>query len=215
MIKKTNPPKNKIQFVYFDIGKVLIDYDFDIMYDWLIEFSPLSRSDVINIYHKIFNLLAEGKINAEKALENLRKELKIEKRNLTYKKYKQQTEKMFFPKREARKTLLKINQKIKKGIISDIEPFAHNIVKKENFLDLFPPRFRVFSYKVKSRKPGPKIYTEAIKRTGLKPEEVLYIDNIKEFCNAFEKLGGNSIHFDLDKEDFNDLERELEAAGLM
>lgn len=49
-------------------------------------------------------------------------------------------------------------------------------------------------------KPDPEIYRMTAEKLGVKPEECLFVDDIKEFCEAAERVGMQSAHFvDIDE----------------
>lgn len=67
----------------------------------------------------------------------------------------------------------------------------------------------VLSYEVGSRKPEPKIYQEALKAAGCKPNETAFVDNFYENLAAAQKLGIPAVHF----ENPSQLRRELLRLG--
>lgn len=69
---------------------------------------------------------------------------------------------------------------------------------------------RVLSYEVGSRKPELKIYRTALERCGLKPEEVVFIDDILEYVNAARSLGILGIYY----QGFKRLEEKLKSLGV-
>lgn len=54
----------------------------------------------------------------------------------------------------------------------------------------------VLSYKVGSLKPERKIYEAALEKALCRPEECLFIDDVKRFVDAAKKFGFNAIHYD-------------------
>jgi putative hydrolase of the HAD superfamily len=62
-----------------------------------------------------------------------------------------------------------------------------------------------------SRKPEPGIYQDAIKRLGLPPEQVLYLDDVQEYVEAGRSHGLRAFHYI-----YNDreLHAELQALGV-
>ncbi len=64
-------------------------------------------------------------------------------------------------------------------------------------------RIRVFdlfdtvtvSYKVNAMKPEKTIYHDALNKLALKPEECVYIDDIKEYSEAADAIGIRAIHY--------------------
>lgn len=54
---------------------------------------------------------------------------------------------------------------------------------------------KVLSYETGTRKPEKEIYLYALDFLGCRPEEALYIDDIKDFIDSSKKLGMNGILF--------------------
>ncbi len=68
------------------------------------------------------------------------------------------------------------------------------------------PELFIFSYEVGVMKPDEKIWKIMCQRGGVEPEECLYIDDVKEYCIAAEKLGFNVINYDINS---GNLKKEL------
>ena len=49
-------------------------------------------------------------------------------------------------------------------------------------------------------KPNKEIFLDCIKKLHLKPEECIYIDDIKEYSNKATELGMGGIHYTSEKE---------------
>lgn len=90
------------------------------------------------------------------------------------------------PHRKVRKLAKELRkQEIRTGILSNIFPFAAWILKLTGGYRGFDPI--VLSFKEKIAKPDIGIYETAIKRLGFRPEEILFIDNLKENITAAQK----------------------------
>lgn len=68
----------------------------------------------------------------------------------------------------------------------------------------------VLSYEVKAMKPRPEIFREAVRRAGCRPEECFYTDDIASYVQAARKLGIDAVQF----ESAQQIERELAARGI-
>ena len=96
------------------------------------------------------------------------------------------------PHRKVRK-LAKVLRKndIRTGILSNIFPFAAWMLKLTGGYRGFDPI--ILSYKEGVSKPNPRIYQIAIKCIGVKPQEILFIDNLKENILAAQKAGMKTV----------------------
>ena len=68
----------------------------------------------------------------------------------------------------------------------------------------------VLSYEVKAMKPRPEIFQAAIALAGCRPEECFYTDDIADYVAAARKLGIDAVRF----ESLEQLQRELTARGI-
>jgi len=68
----------------------------------------------------------------------------------------------------------------------------------------------VLSYEVKAMKPGPEIFETAIQRAGCRAEECFYTDDIEANVRAARSLGMDAVQF----ESAAQLEREFETRGI-
>ncbi len=86
------------------------------------------------------------------------------------------------------------NRNYKLGILSNIGSnwITDEFLDKEE-QDLFDTF--VFSFEVGVTKPSPDIYKVACEKLGLEPYEVVFTDDIEDYCIAAESIGITSIHY--------------------
>jgi glucose-1-phosphatase len=68
----------------------------------------------------------------------------------------------------------------------------------------------VLSHEVKAMKPSPKIYQAALDRAGCLPGECFYTDDIAEYVEAARQMGIDAVQF----ESAEQIEREMRARGI-
>ena len=61
-----------------------------------------------------------------------------------------------------------------------------------DFFSIFHPR--IYSHEVGSRKPHPKIYEAAIRKSGALPEQSLFIDDLSENLTTPARMGWQTLH---------------------
>jgi putative hydrolase of the HAD superfamily len=69
----------------------------------------------------------------------------------------------------------------------------------------------VLSYEVKAMKPRPEIYEAAVAAAGCRPEECFYTDDIAEFVEGARRVGIDAVQF----QGAAQLEHELRARGIL
>jgi epoxide hydrolase-like predicted phosphatase len=70
----------------------------------------------------------------------------------------------------------------------------------------------VFSFEVGTTKPDPRMYRVILEKLGVKPEEAVFTDDARHYCDAARQLGMEAIWY----EDFPSFKKQLEnllAAG--
>lgn len=69
----------------------------------------------------------------------------------------------------------------------------------------------VLSYQVGALKPSPDIYREAIARSGCRPEECFFTDDVAAYVKAARQAGMDAVQFESQQQ----LEKELQARGVV
>jgi glucose-1-phosphatase len=90
--------------------------------------------------------------------------------------------------------LEKLSKKYRLALLSNTDPLhvAH-MERTYDFLGFFPAR--IYSCRVRTRKPSPLIYKEALQACKVRAEAAIYIDDVAEYAQAAERLGMRSIVF--------------------
>ncbi|HTS30649.1 MAG TPA: HAD family phosphatase [Bryobacteraceae bacterium] len=68
----------------------------------------------------------------------------------------------------------------------------------------------ILSYEVKAMKPSPEIYQAAVARAACRPEECFFTDDIPEYVEAARRLGIDAVQF----QSAGQLEEELKQRGI-
>ncbi|HLC46601.1 MAG TPA: HAD-IA family hydrolase [Candidatus Nanoarchaeia archaeon] len=80
------------------------------------------------------------------------------------------------------------------GLISNADELDFEYAIKT--CEIFPLFDAVsLSFEVKEMKPNEKMFRDSLRKLGKRPEECVYIDNIKEFADASSRLGIHGIHY--------------------
>ena len=92
------------------------------------------------------------------------------------------------------------SKKYKIYLLSNTNPIHFDyITGKFKYVNLI--KNNLLSYRLKCIKPGIEIYEKIIKENNLVPEETIFIDDLKENCDAAEKTGIKTIQYS-DHSDF-------------
>jgi len=146
-----------------------------------------------------------GKISKKEFIKITSKNLNINPNklvNLVAKAYKKKVKK--------NKKLFRLAFKLKKrgyqiGILSDQWALSEDALMPKEDTQNFD--IVISSIKVGLRKPNPKIYKLLIKKTKLKPEQILFTDNREWNTKPAEKLGIKTITFKNNKQFMKDIKK--------
>ena len=151
--------------------------------------------------------LCVGAIEEDTGLSNMAKNLGVGKDKL-----KKLWIKTFKVRFNLNKNLLKIIKELRKNyktaILSDQWSIPYNLLLTEKIKSNFD--VMVFSHEVGFRKPSVNIYNITLEKLKLKPNECIFIDDIKKNLVPAKRLGIKTILF----KDNNQLKKDLQKLGV-
>ena len=114
----------------------------------------------------------------------------------------------------------RIQPGVKQCILSNTDPIHWSAIEQ---LPVMKKHFSnsamlIRSYASGTRKPDVKIYQDALACLGFNDkdiEHVLYVDDIAEYREVFERLGGYTLSYDCSKDDLAQLETGLAKFGVL
>lgn len=196
--------KKEIKLVIFDIGKVILDFDHMITCNKLAKYS---KKDARYIYDFIFNseMLDEyerGKINSMEMFSAISGELGLD---ISFEKFKEIWSNIFTIKEGIEQLIHRVKTLAKIAVLSNTdEMHFEDIRDKVEIIKDFDWLF--LSYEAGYRKSEKEIFEYAINKTGISPENIIFIDDIQEFVEAASKLGITGILY----KDIITLKKDLE-----
>ena len=183
----------KISAVCFDLGKVLLHFDWKLMLDRVAEKSPLTPEEISRVLEKDQNLIAyeTGAITSDKFFSNQKKILKYKG---TVKELRAAFSEIFTPLSDHIALAALLAPHYQLAIISNTnEAHIHHAEATYSFFSLFA--VRIYSHQVKMMKPAPEIYRAALAGLGnIDPLEALFIDDLEPNILGAVKLGWQTIH---------------------
>jgi len=198
---------SKIKVILFDLGNVLIDFDYSIAVKRIAHFSkvPLEEIPGLLLSSNLTRVFEEGKITPEEFFLQLKEMLGL---GISYERFVGIWNEVFFLSAKNRSVYNLANtlrNKYKIALLSNI-----NILHFEYLKERFPV-FNIFheifiSCKLGFTKPNQEIYKKVIGLLGVSPDEVFYTDDKVELVKSAAALNINSFVFrDIKKlkDDFN------------
>jgi len=195
--------------IFFDLGKVLVDYDFGLAYNYIKKRSALPSDEYdqrIPKVEELNELYETGTIGTGDFLQGMADLLEfggsIDSLKLAW-------SDIFKPIPESIDLVSRLARTHALAIISNTSD-AHIQLLEANYSFFSHFKERVYSHLIGSRKPDSKIYGHAMKIMGAKAENSLFIDDRIENIHAAADLGWATIHF----HDGADLRQALIEAGV-
>ena len=183
-----------IKAIIFDYGNVIHKWDNDI---FLKEFVRLSGKDydyIVDIMfkHGLHDKLETGEISEITFFKKIKDGLNLKISQNEF--FKLFNNKLFQEIRTTINLIKELKKNYKVALLSNINKidFDYTIKKSEVF-----PLFDAItlSFEIGHKKPEKEIYLDALKKLNLKPDECVFIDDIKEYSDAASKLGIHGIHY--------------------
>jgi len=192
-----------IKAIIFDIGGVVIKTNHRKVHEYVKNKSGADYKYSLREYHNA----ETGKLKFETILKKIAVANKLNGNDYV-KIYKFARRKFTNLDKKIVKMLGVFRKNYKLYVLSNTNTVHKVVNKKLGVYDFFN---RVFlSTDMGLRKPDLKIYRLVLKKTGLKPQETVFIDDKKENIFAANKIGINGILF----ENYSGLKKDLKKLGI-
>jgi glucose-1-phosphatase len=199
-----------IKTILFDLGNVIIPFDFKLAYSRMAGFCGCQPEQVPPRIRAtgLVSPFEKGEISAEAFVRQLSAALNL---NITYREFCNCWTSVFLPETLVPEALLEdLASRYRLMALSNTNPI-HFAMVKEAYPLLRHFDDYVLSYEVGAAKPEAKIYREAIARAHCTPEECFFTDDMAVNIEAALQHGMDAVQF-LSAEH---LERELRARALI
>jgi epoxide hydrolase-like predicted phosphatase len=193
-----------IKGIIFDIGGVLVDVKIKAFLANFVREAGLSKEQLYTmiIMGSEWEKFEKGLITEEQLKEKVEKGHGIKPELMD--KMADGWRRSIKPKKDTLEIVKKLHGRYKLFALSNVD---ENTTKKcfhvLDFYDLFDEI--ILSWKVHMRKPEPEIYKYTLKKMGLKPQEVVFIDNYPANLPNARKMGIHTILFEGAEELVEDL----------
>jgi len=199
-----------IKAVLFDLGKVLIHFDFDPAFKRLAKHCGRKPEEIRAFFasSELEVLYDGGKITSRRFYQEVKRGLKF---SLTYEQFERLWNGIFKPVPGMAALVHRVGRTHRLVLVSNTNAmhFAH-VKKRYPVLKKFS--HHILSYKERIRKPDERIYRAALKACRAKAHEVVYIDDREDLTSAAKELG---FHVHTFKNDRPKLEKLLQKHGVL
>ena len=180
--------------IIFDLGNVIVPFDFSRAYQRMEEISGLNRDEIRRRISSagLGPRLESGQIEVEDFVARVNELLGT---SLAYAEFRQIWVSIF--DRQAlipENLLLSIRKRYRMLLLSNTNALHFGWLD-ETFPHLGHFHHRVLSHEVMAMKPDPRVYEEAIRRSGCLPEECFFTDDVAEYVQGARKAGMDAVQF--------------------
>jgi FMN phosphatase YigB (HAD superfamily) len=199
-----------IKTIIFDLGKVIVPFDFKRGYDRM---APLCSYDAAQIPERLRSCdlvtrFESGQVEPEEFVKQLSALLELK---TSYEEFCSIWSSIFLPETLIPESLLvALKQRYRLLLLSNTNAIHFEMVSK-NYPLLRHFDHHVLSHKVGALKPSPLIYQEALKHAECRPEECFFTDDIPAYVEGAREQGIDAVQF----QGVELLEKELKTRGVI
>lgn len=191
--------KDEIEVVLFDLGNVILPFNHHQIAEKLF---PYVQEKELQSPREIFSYLFDlnkgkinefdtGKISPQEFFQSIKKDLGL---SLSYEEFILIWNDIFIEDQEVSKMIQSLRKRWRLGLLSNTDPLHFDyILSKFSIMKAFEKW--ILSYEVGFKKPALEIFQKALEWASVKPQKVLFIDDIKEHIEVAISLGIQGIHF--------------------
>lgn len=198
-----------IKTVIFDLGKVLIPFDFMRGYQGLEGVCNLSVAEIRRriVSTDLVQRFETGLVEPADFVAQLSRMLDL---HIGYDQFCQIWSSIFLPDPLIPESLLVgLSRRYRLLLLSNTNAI-HFAMLERNYPLLRHFHDRILSHVVRAMKPSPAIYRAAIASAGCAPDEIFFTDDIADYVAAAKREGIDAVQFESSAQ----IERELRARGV-
>ncbi len=185
---------NKPDLIIFDLGRVLVDYDFKKVVRALKGFSTLSEKEIRHYFltTPLWDAFERGGVTPDLFFKTLQKELRL--KGLTFQDFTPLWNCIFTEKPDTISILHRLRGRYRLAMLSNVNIMHwQHVVERHSFMSWFD--HPIASCAVGYRKPDAEIYRLTLARAGVAPQRALFVDDIPAHITAARSLGIRAHQF--------------------
>lgn len=194
--------------VIFDLGKVLVPFDFMRGYRELERYCPYPTGEIRSriAATRLVEPLEKGLIAPRDFVKQLSEALEL---RLGYEEFCRIWSCIFTGQLIPDSVLASLAERYRLLLLSNTNQIHFQVIQ-ENYTLLRHFHACVLSYEVHAMKPEPAIFRVAVEKAGCRAEECFYTDDIAAFVEAAKDEGLDAVQFESPAQ----IEREMKARGI-
>jgi len=184
----------KPELLIFDLGRVLVDFDFRKAIRDIKQFSPLSEDQIHHFFETtpLWDAYERGSLPSEDFFRKLSEALEL--KGITFEDFKPLWCNIFTEKTDTVALLQKLKGRYKLAMLSNVNEMHWLYIRDRHaFMHWFD--IPIASYAVGLRKPEAAIYQHVLEKAGVPAEKSLFTDDVEAHITAAQKLGIRAHQF--------------------
>jgi len=198
-----------IEVVYFDLGKVIVDFDHSRAAQELLKVTPLSLKEAMAALSD-GELVSEYETGRLSSQEHYRKVCRRLQMGVSIEKFRELWGSMFLPEPLLSESFLQdLKKHYRLMLLSNTNEIHFDFVI-EHYPILRLIEERLLSYQAGCMKPEARIFELAIKKAGVAPENIFFTDDRQENIEAAQRVGIQALLFQSETQ----LKRDMLSRGM-
>jgi putative hydrolase of the HAD superfamily len=196
--------------IIFDLGRVLVHFDFTRGYRALEGLCPYAAADIPRriATTDLVTRFETGLVEPRDFFEQFSQVLGL---GIEYPRFREIWSSIFTDELVPRTMLEGLARRYRLLLLSNTNAIHFEMIRERYHPLLSHFHDLILSYEVKAVKPDPRIFRVAIERAGCRPEECFYTDDIAAYTAAAREQGIDAVTF----ESGDQIQRELSARGIV
>ena len=198
-----------IEVVYFDLGKVIVDFDHSRAAQELLKVTPLSLKEAMAVLSddELVSEYETGRLSSQEHYRKVCRRLQME---VSIEKFRELWGSMFLPEPLLSESFLQdLKKRYRLMLLSNTNEIHFDFVI-QNYPILRMIEERLLSYQAGCMKPQTRIFELAIKKAGVAPENIFFTDDRPENIEAAQRSGIQALLFQSETQ----LKRDMASRGM-
>jgi len=208
-MKSVAKSQEPIEMVMFDLGRVLVDFDFKKVIRGLEQRTHLTHAEIRNYFKTtpLWDAFERGTVSPQQFFRQLEKDLHL--KGFTFKTFKPLWNDIFTEMHETVEIAKRLKGKYRLAIISNVNRLHwEHVIDHHDFVKLFD--HPIASYAVGHRKPELEIFHLTLRKAKIPASRAIFIDDLHSHVQAARTIGIRAHQFTGAKKLISDLKGVLE-----
>jgi len=182
------------ELIIFDLGRVLVDFDFRLVIRRLKRYTAFSEKEIRRYFMQtpLWGAFERGEVEPKDFFSQLTKGLKLQK--LTFKEFTPMWNTIFTEKHDTVSILARLRAGYRIALLSNVNIMHwEHVIETHDFIRWFD--HPVASWEMGTRKPDPDIYLKTLHIAGVPPQKAIFIDDMESHVLAARALGIRAYRF--------------------